>query len=115
MVGELRRQAQIDLAMTIQSEFGQKIKLSRPDNADHKIFIGNSSDIHVAIDPETGMMVSARTCHAVLVLKEVLDQFSELPGKLWNVEFLEISPNQFRVKDVMPDHSMGTIMLIVGN
>lgn len=115
MSGELRRQAQIDLAMTIQSEFGQNIKLSKPDNQGFKTFVGNSNDVHVAIDSETGLMVSGRTCQAVFVLKEILDQFGKLPDQLWKVEFLEISPNEFRVKDVMPDYAMGIVTLIVGN
>lgn len=115
MVGELRRQALEDLKTTIQSEFGQNITISRPDGTDFKTFIGNSNDISLALDYETGLMVTGRTCHAILVLKEIVDHFGQLPEKLWNVEFLEISPNKFRIKDIQPDHSLGVIKLIVGD
>ena len=115
MVGELRRQAQLDLAMTIQGEFGQTIKISKPDGSEFKDFIGNSNDIHVALDPDTGLMISGRSCQAVFLLKEILDHFGELPNSLWKVEFLEISPNKFAIKDVMPDHAMGALVLTIGD
>lgn len=115
MPGELRRQAQEDLGACIQSEFGQTIKISRPDNQEFKDFIGNSNDAYNAIDTETGLLIAGRTCHAVFLLNEVLDHFGQLPDSLWQVEFLEISPNKFRIKDVQPDFSQGILILIIGD
>ena len=113
MVGELRVQAQEDLASTIQEEFGQTIKISRPDSSDPLDFIGLSNDISVAIDPDTGLMITGRTAQAVFILSEVLAHFSELPDKLWKVEFLEISPNSFSVLDVRPDAAQGVLILVI--
>ena len=119
MVGELRRQVLQDLKTTIQSDFGQKIRISTNDpdvNLQRpKTFIGSTNNIHLLIDEETGLMVSGESAHCILVLKEIMDHFKKLPQKLWLVEFLEIHPNKFRVKDVLPDHSQGAVMLTVGN
>ena len=114
MVGELRREALEDLATTIQEEFGKTIKITRPDGSDFKDFIGNSNDISIMLDPDTGLMITGRTAQAVFILKEILDHFGELPDKLWKVEFLEISPNSFSVKDVRPDAAQGVLILVIG-
>ena len=114
MHGDLRVQAQEDLQTTIQEEFGQTIMISKPDGTEFKDFVGNSNDISIALDPDTGLMITGRTAQAVFVLKEVLDHFGELPKKLWKVQFLELSPNSFCVKDVRPDSSQGALILVIG-
>ena len=115
MVGELRRQLQDDLKSSVQGEFGQKIKLAKPNNGEFKDFIGLSNDVSLAIDYETGALVTGGRCQAVFILKEVLDHFGELPNNLWVVEFLEISSQKLRVKDVLPDSSQGLLTLICGS
>ena len=116
MVGELRTQAREDLKSAIQEEFGQQIRVSRPDGTDSLVFIGNSNDVHVAINTESGEVISGKTCHAALILSEVLAQFGELPANNppWQVEFLEFSAAQLRVQDVLPDSSQDALILIVG-
>lgn len=116
MVGGLRDQAIIDLKQTVQSDFGQNIRLATDQtDSQFKVFIGNSNDIHTAIDAETNQIITGQSAHAVLVLKEVLDFFGKLPRKKWRVQFLDISPGEFAVKDVRADASMGTLVLIIGN
>ena len=114
MVGGLRDQAIIDLKQTVQSEFGQNIRLATDQkDSEFKVFIGNSNDIHTAIDAETNQIVTGRSAHAVLILKEVLDFFGELPKKKWRVQFIDISPGEFAVKEVRPDASLGILVLIL--
>lgn len=115
MTGELRIQAQEDLGTIIQSDFGQKIKISRANGSDSKTFIGNSKDIHLALDYETGLLVTGRQCSALMILKELEDFFGEIPKKGWLVEFLELTPNSFRIKDIHPDRSIGTVKLTIGD
>jgi hypothetical protein len=115
MTGEIRQQILADLDTIIKGEFGQSIRISRQDGSDPNDFTGYSNDIHNTIDPQTGLMVSGRSARATLVLQDILNQFGELPKKLWIVEFLEISPNVFKIHDVMPDASMGTLTLIIGD
>ncbi len=116
MVGELRNQVLIDLKQTVQSDFGQNIRLAtdQKDSA-FKVFIGNSNDIYKAIDPGTNQIITGREAHAVLILKEVKDFFGTLPKKKWRVQFVDISPGEFAVKEVRPDASMGIIVLKLGN
>ncbi len=117
MVGELRNQARQDLKLTIQSDFGQNIRLAT-DQADSefKTFIGNSNDIQNAFDPETGQMFSGRKAHATLLIDEVVTFFGKLPEKGWRVQFLELSPNEFAVKEPpRVDASQGVMILVVGN
>jgi len=115
MVGELRDQAIADLALTVQSDFGQRIRIATDSkDSEFKTFTGNSNDIHQSVDPETGQMFSGRQAHAILVYKEVFDHFQMLPKKQWRVQFLDISPNEFRIKDIMPDATLGILKLIIG-
>lgn len=115
MTGELRRQAQEDLAFSVQSEFGQSIKLSNRDGSKFKTFIGNTNLTSIMLDPDTGLLVDGSSCFASLVLKEVLDHFGELPKSLWNVEFFEISAGIFKVKRINPDDSQGLLILTLGD
>lgn len=116
MVGELRDQAIIDLKQTVQAEFGQNIRIATDTvDSDFKTFIGNSNDIHTAIDPGTNQIITGRSAHAVLVTKELEDHFGQKPKKKWRVQFLDISPGEFAVKDVRRDESLGITILIIGN
>lgn len=115
MVGELRDQALEDLQADLQSEFGQTIKISREDGSDPKDFIGDSNDIGVRLDTDTGLMITGTSAQAILVLKEVLDHFGALPQRLWQIEFLDLTPQKLRIKDVMPDATAGVLVLTVGN
>ena len=116
MVGELRDQAIIDLKQTVQSEFGQSIRIATDQlDTDFKTFIGNSNDIHTAIDAGTNQIITGRSAHAVLILKELIDHFGKLPEKGWRVQFIELSPGEFAVKEVRPDASLGVVFLVIGN
>jgi len=116
MVGELRAQAIVDLKQTIQSEFGQNIRIATDQqDSEFQTFIGNSNDIYTAIDPETNQIITGRSVHAVFVLKEVQDFFDTLPKKKWRVQFIDISPGEFAVKEIRPDASLGVLVLIIGN
>ena len=116
MAGELRTQAREDLKSAVQEEFGQQIRISRPDGSDPLVFIGNSNDVHVAINTENGDLIAGKTCQAVFILSEVLAHFGQLPANQppWQVEFLEFSAAQLKVKNVMPDSSQDALVLIVG-
>ena len=116
MVDNLREQAIIDLKQTIQGEFAQKIRIATDQqDSDFKEFIGNSNDIYTAIDPQTNQIVTGQSAHAHLILKEVTDYFGTEPKKGWRVQFLEISPGEFAVKEVRPDASLGSLILKLGN
>ena len=115
MVGDLRLQVLEDLETTIQSDWGQEIKISRPDGSDAKIFIGNTNDVYFSIDPSTGEPVTSRVCQAVFKYYEVVQFYGEIPRKNWIVEFVILPGGTFRVKDYKPDRTLGVLTLMVGD
>ena len=98
-------------AITLQSPDGRVANLT-----------GFSQDIAVAIDPQTGILVSGRTCTVVVALAD-LDAVSMSPSgeantkvKPWVVSYLETVSgieHTFKVCQSNPDRTIGSLVLIL--
>lgn len=100
---------------------GCDITLQAPDGTTAALK-GNSQDIARAIDPQTGMLVSGRTCTVVLSLADLLavNMFptGEANTKLkpWLVVFVETvsrAEHTFKVSQSNPDRTIGSLVLIL--
>lgn len=115
MTGELLDLVHEDLALTIQSDFGQSVTVINPDGSISEEFVGGSNDIGLTIDPLTGQFVTGRKITIVLLISELMDTFSALPGHKWRFEFPQFPGKVFTEKDTMTDRSMGVVNIVVGD
>lgn len=116
----LRDTAQTDLGMILEDQttgFGWPITVTDPAGTSASL-VGFSNDIAFQIDPETGMMVSARTASIALRIKLLTDNGLELPegiadtaGKPWVVVFTDINggSHTFKVSQSNPDRAIGIV------
>ena len=122
----LREIAEQDLGSILEDTengFGWDITLTTP-SGDSADLVGFSNDISLALDPETGQMVSGRI--ASVAIRNALI-FEALPGaglplgiadsnaKPWLVSFADINGTSytFRVAESDPDRSIGLVVLIL--
>lgn len=116
-----REIAERDLSFTLEDSvygFGWPITITDSDGLTKKLS-GQSNDISLAIDPETGQAVSGRNATIVLRIKSLEDAgFSALPAaqadktkKPWIVSFDDIRGKSydFTIKETNPDRSIGII------
>lgn len=120
----LREQAEADLGMIVEntSEWGWPITLTDPDGKTEQL-VGLSNDISLAVDPDTGMLVSGRTATVALRISTLRTKgFAENPKNIpdsnrrpWVVGFKDINqvPNLFKVIKSNPDRAIGVITLIL--
>ncbi len=120
----LREQAERDLGAIIEDRalWGWDIVLMAPDGHSAEL-TGLSTDISLAIDPETGELVSGRTASVALRISSLrLKGFAENPkgisdskSKPWVVGFKDINgtPCLFKVFKSNPDRAIGAITLIL--
>lgn len=121
----LRRLAEQDLGQIIENAttgFGWVMSLTSPDGVTSPM-TGLSNDIALAIDPDTGVLISGRTVSIALRLsslraagfpdnpKNIVDQNK----KPWIVGFKDINdvPTLFKVIKSNPDRAIGAITLIL--
>ncbi len=86
-------------------------------------FRANTQDISHAIDPQTGMLVSGRTCSVALSLFDLqaanmapIAVTDNKASKPWVVRFLETvsqAEHVFKVKETKPDRTIGALILIL--
>jgi len=100
---------------------GCDITLQAPDGSTAELK-GNSQDIARAIDPETGMLVSGRTCTVVLSIADLfsLNMFpaaeADTSKKPWLVKYLETVSrieHTFKVAQTNPDRTIGSLVLVL--
>lgn len=120
----LREQAERDLGAIIEdrASWGWDIVLMAPDGHSAEL-TGLSTDISLAIDPDTGELVSGRTASVALRISSLrLKGFAENPkgisdskSKPWVVGFKDINgtPCLFKVFKSNPDRAIGAITLIL--
>lgn len=121
----LREQAESDFGMIIEDKsfgFGWDIILINPDGLTAPL-VGLSNDISLAVDPDTGMLVSGRTATVALRLSSLRAagfdtnprNISENNRRPWVVLFKDINgvPYVFKVMKSNPDRAIGAITLIL--
>ena len=121
----LREQAEADLGMIIEDRsfgWGWDITLTDP-NGKTEALVGLSQDISLAVDPDTGMLVSGRTATIALRISTLRAKgFAENPKNIpdknkkpWVVGFRDINgvPCLFKVIRPSPDATIGAITLVL--
>lgn len=120
-----RQIAEQDLSFTLEDSqfgFGYAITVTDPDGLS-KEMNGQSNDVGLSIDPDTGVAVSGRSATVFLRLStlETLG-FTTIPQrqtdktkKPWIIEFNSIGgkPFKFTVKESQPDRTLGGVLLIL--
>ncbi len=116
----LREQAASDLQGILEDDaagFGWPITLTNPAGVSHALK-GFSTDIGLAIDPETGQAVVGRRASIALSLPRLADVGFDIPrgiadssSKPWVVTFADIggTTHRWKVVDTMPDRAIGIV------
>jgi len=121
----LRDQAEQDLSIVLEDDvhgFGWPTTLIDPDGNTADL-IGQSGDIGLTIDPDTGQAVTGRLAHIALRISSINDSvLTGLPrgvadntGKPWKIRFNDINGNVFNyiVHEAMVDRSLGIVTCII--
>jgi hypothetical protein len=113
--------ASADLANILNSD-GGCVTLQSPDGR-VAAFRANTQDISHAIDPQTGMLVSGRTCSVALTQRDLrtvnMEPIAVSDNKVnkpWVVRFAETASGKehtFKVKETKPDRTIGALILIL--
>lgn len=121
----LRELAEQDLGMILEDKttgFGWDITLTDPAGKT-ELMVGFSQDISLAVDPDTGMLVSGRTATVALRISAIRAKgFTENPKNIpdknrkpWVVGFKDINgvPCLFKVIRSNPDAMIGSITIVL--
>ncbi len=121
----LRQTAQADVATILGDSvtgFGWPIKITSPEGVSADL-TGFSTDIGLAIDPDTGQVVSGRTASVSLMMSAISGAgYTSLPRgvsdqriKPWIIEFNDIGgiAYKFKVSRSIPDHAIGSTVLLL--
>lgn len=121
----LRETAERDLELILEDDvngFNWPILVEDPDGNTAEL-IGNSGDIGMSIDPNTGLAVSGRIAHVALRISSIVSAgLSGLPRgqadktkKPWKFTFNDLGSNSyvFIVRQAMPDRTLGLITCVV--
>lgn len=118
----LRELAEADLATTLEDAangFGWAIVLTDPAGESASL-VGQSNDIAMVIDPDTGTAISGRAASCALRIASIAAAGLGLPqgiasktSKPWVVSFADIqgAPYIFKVAKSNPDRGMGVVTL----
>lgn len=115
----LRAQAERDLAAILESsrDFGWPVTVTAPDGTSDD-FRGQSSNISLRIDPDTGALVAGQHATMTLRLASLAAVFDSIPvhipsGAPWLVAVTDITgaAATFKVVDSMPDRTLGVVTL----
>jgi hypothetical protein len=118
----VREQAEADLAVTLEApgDFGVPIVLRDPTGFDcgGQPIYGQSGDIGLLIDPDTGLAVTGRSAHVAVRISTLTHAgYTTLPRAIpdagsspWLVTF---SGQTFKVKEARPDRTLGIVTMIV--
>jgi hypothetical protein len=114
----LREQAEADLGFMLEDTegFGWPITITNPAGAEQEL-TGLSTDVALAIDPETGQAVLGRTASVALRMSTLESGLgvpvgiSEKGSKPWRVTFDDIggTAHTFKVTEVRPDRTVGVV------
>jgi hypothetical protein len=117
----LREQAAADLRFILEGDpagFRWPITITNPAGVSQSLF-GFSSDVHLAIDPETGQAVVGRRASAALSTARLAELGLEVPrgvgdaqSKPWVITFADIggASHRFKVVEAIPDRAIGIVV-----
>lgn len=116
----LRTQAAADFAAIAQNmaEFGWRATVTNPDGLQAAV-TGLSVDVHAAIDPDTGQLISGRSVSLTLPIAAVVAAgLGEPAGPVdpsrlpWRVAFDDVNGNSytFAIASTMPDRTIGAVV-----
>lgn len=121
----LRDLAAQDLAAIMQDKvtgFGWDIVLSTPLGVKLP-FVGFSTDIAQAVDPETGTLISGRLASVAVPMTALYAAgLTDLPRALpdsnarpWLVSFADVDglPYKFKVAETRPDRAIGSLVMLL--
>jgi hypothetical protein len=122
----IRALAEQDLGKILEDKvtgFGWDIKLTTPDGTVANL-IGFSNDISQVVDPDTGLLVSARQASIAIRTALILAALpcdglpvgiSDGAAKPWLVSFADINgyPHTFKVVKSNPDRAIGLVTCIL--
>lgn len=120
----LRALAESDLTTIVNDQsngFGWPVTITDPAETSANLS-GFSNDVSLAIDPETGQLISSRIVSVSLVISDLINAGLSLPrnvadstSKPWIVIFDDINGNSytFKVKESNPDRALGLVVLIL--
>ena len=121
----LRDQAELDLGHVLEDDvhgFGWSITVEDPE-AHTADLVGQSGDIGLTIDPDTGQPVTGRLAHVSLRISSInASELVGLPrgvanntGKPWKIVFNDINGNSYNyiIHDSMVDRTLGIITCII--
>lgn len=121
-MGSLRALAESDLVTTLESDFGVTVTVTDPNGQCAEVQ-GQSSDIGVSIDPDTGVPISGRRAHVTLRLASLVAAgFDDIPqhvtsadGHPWRIEFTDSAgvAHVFAIRHSWPDRSLGIVTLLL--
>lgn len=117
----LRDLAEQDLGAILEDKsfgFGRDIKITSPDGVSVD-FIGLTNDVALAVDPDTGMLVSGRTATISVYRRRLLEAGFEPKGvanasaRPWVVEFADINgtTHKFKVTRADNDRAIGAVVM----
>ena len=126
----LREQARADLSFTLKDDvngFGRAVVLIDPAGNEVEL-IGQTGDIGLVIDPDTGTAVSGRTAHIAIGIDDINTAISEgqISGfprgindesqKPWLCRFddLEGATYRFKLVNTFPDRTLGILTCLIG-
>lgn len=122
----LRELAEQDLGAILEDDatgFGWPVTLTDPAGTVLSL-VGFSDDISLAIDPDTGQLVSGRLASVALRTSTLYAAGLSLPrgvqdttGRPWVVTFDDINgqPYTFMVRTSSPDRTLGLVVCILEN
>ena len=121
----LRGIAELDLKMTLEDDiqgFGVPITVTDPAGTVGNLK-GQSGDVHLLFDPDTGISISNRTAHISLRISSLMAEGLGIPqaqsdqsADPWLFEFADVNGNvrKFTVEESRPDRSLGMVTVILG-
>lgn len=126
----LREQARADLSFTLKDDvngFGRAVVLIDPDGQQIEL-VGQTGDIGLVIDPDTGTAISGRTAHISIGVDDInaaitAGQISGFPrgisdetSKPWICRFddLEGATYTFKLINTFPDRTLGLLTCLIG-
>lgn len=121
-MANLRDMARDDLAVTLEDDvngFGVPVAVTNPDGVTDNL-VGQTGDIHLAIDPDTGLTVSGRTAHVSLGIAAIETAFGagampqgqvDTTKKPWKFVFADPqgTARAFIVREALPDRTLGLV------
>lgn len=116
----LRAQAAADNRAILEDTagFGWPIKVTNPAGTFGNV-VGFSNDVHQAVDPGTGQIVSGRLAHVTLNVATLAAAglgipagISDTAGHPWVIEFADIAgaSYKFKVAAAEPDRTLGCVL-----